>query len=258
MTATAITALYDIDREKNGDGRSISDYLNWFKETLKLDINLVIYTEKKFESFILDNRKKNFILNIQPIEEIPYFKYKTDIEKILFSEEYIKAISANDRVECKLPLYNVIQYSKFDWIVDTIDNKFFNSKYYFWMDAGISRFFDDMDLCNWPKKYNLLKENKLNIQGNFNIFKFQQNWPGPDQYIWDCNTMLCGGLFGGTEAIMKHIKLIVKDKFEYYLKNKCVNNEQIILGIIMKEHPELFNIHFNFNGKPLPFLKDLA
>ena len=61
MTATAITALYDIDREKNGDGRSISDYLNWFKETLKLDINLVIYTEKKFY-FKYPTHRRNTLL----------------------------------------------------------------------------------------------------------------------------------------------------------------------------------------------------
>jgi hypothetical protein len=259
MSITAITALYDIERETKGDGRSISEYLDWFKETLKLNINLVIYTEKKFESFINENRINNKTkLIIKPLNEIPYYKYKTNIENIIYSKEYKHKMMANDRVECVLPLYNIIQYSKFDWIQECIDNKYFDTDYYFWMDAGISRFFDGIDLQNWPNNYSLLQVEKINIQGNINTLLFNKNWPGDDQYIWNCNTMLCGGLFGGGKPIMTKLSHLVKNKFEYYLNNLCINNEQIILGILWKNNPNLFNIHFNLNGKPLPFLKDMA
>ena len=31
MTATIVTALYDINRDKKGDGRTFDEYLTWFK-----------------------------------------------------------------------------------------------------------------------------------------------------------------------------------------------------------------------------------
>lgn len=46
MSATLVTAFFDINREKNGDGRKIEEYLEWIKKTLQLNCNLFIITEK--------------------------------------------------------------------------------------------------------------------------------------------------------------------------------------------------------------------
>ena len=39
---TIVTAFFDINREKNGDGRKLNDYLEWIKTTLQLNCNLFI------------------------------------------------------------------------------------------------------------------------------------------------------------------------------------------------------------------------
>ena len=57
MTATIITALYDIDREKEGDGRTFDEYLSWFKETLKVKTPMVIFVDESLKEFVEKNRK---------------------------------------------------------------------------------------------------------------------------------------------------------------------------------------------------------
>lgn len=257
MKTTLVTALYDINRENKGDGRTIKEYLGWFEQTLKLKNNMVIFTEKKFEDFVKNHRNDDDTkLIIQDIENIPYYCKKNEAEKIINSDFYKNKMMAPERVECILPMYSLVQYSKFDWLVESF--KYFDSDYYFWVDAGISRFFEGMNISFWPNNYSFLKKGKLNIQGNFNTNNFFYNWPGDDEYIWNCNTMMCGGLFGSDKNTIKIFSNLVKEKFNYYLKQNCINNEQILLGILFKNNPELFNLYFNFNGRPLSFLKDLS
>ncbi|NCX06230.1 MAG: hypothetical protein EBW68_10700, partial [Actinobacteria bacterium] len=47
-----IKVITDIGRENLGDGRSMEQYLEWFKETLRLKVHMIIYTEEKFKKFI--------------------------------------------------------------------------------------------------------------------------------------------------------------------------------------------------------------
>ena len=112
MNCTVVTALYDIGREKNGDGRTIDQYLKWFDKTLDLNVPVVVYTEEKFKEFVLNKNKSNIKLVIQSLNEIPYFKYKTKIDNILSLTKYKEKIKDPNRVECNLSLYNIIQYSK--------------------------------------------------------------------------------------------------------------------------------------------------
>ena len=49
---TIVTALFDINRQQYGDGRSFEKYLEWLPETLSLSSNYVIYTEDKVVPYI--------------------------------------------------------------------------------------------------------------------------------------------------------------------------------------------------------------
>ena len=142
-TVTIVTAFFDINREKKGDGRSINEYLEWIKKTLQLNCNMFIITESKFIDFMKEHRPKNYKTYIKEdtLENAQYYKYLGRMNEILESNEYKEKIAYPNRVECKLPEYNIIQYSKFGWLKEAIKKNPFNSEYFFWMDAGISRFF---------------------------------------------------------------------------------------------------------------------
>lgn len=258
MNSTIITALFDIGRDKNGDGRTIDQYLSWFDKTLSLNTPMVIYTEKKFKHFVEQRRSsENTKIVIQNLTEIPYYKYKEKIESILNSQVYKSKIKDPNRIECNLSLYNIIQYSKFDWIKDVIDKNICESDYYFWMDAGCSRFFQNADLSKpWPSNKELMNHDKFLIQGNSNTLYYPIT--SIENYVWDCNCILVGTLFGGSKDICIKMQELVNTEFVNYLDRGITNNEQIILAILYKKYPNLFNVYIELNGQHLPLFKKLA
>jgi hypothetical protein len=253
-----VTALFDIGREKLGDGRTMYQYLNWFEKTLSLKVPMVVYTEKKFRKFVEERRSPEFTkIVIQKIEEIPMYKHREKIKEVIKNPEYISRIKDNSRIECNLDLYNIIQYSKFGWLQkEILQND--KSDFYFWMDAGCSRFFGDFDFSKkWPNLENCDK-NKFIIQGNVNTSLI---YPSMDieNYKWENNCILVGTLFGGTGEIVSKISHeVIKILEEEMLSIGMVNNEQISLGILFKRSPELFNVYTNLNGAHLPLFKHLS
>ena len=121
-TTTLVTALYDIKRntiDKSPHSlKTLDQYYTCFKKTLQINAPMVIYTEDITYQFIIDNRPKHYPTKIiiQPLEDIPYYKYRNQIKDILDSEDYKIKITDPQRIECLLPEYNIIQYSKFEWL----------------------------------------------------------------------------------------------------------------------------------------------
>ena len=131
-SSVVVTALFDIGREKFGDGRSMDQYLAWFEKTLELKSRMVIYTEEKFKIFIEERRDPKYTkIKIQKLEEIPMYKHKEEISQILRDPKYLSKVKDNSRIECKLDLYNIIQYSKFGWLQEEIKEGS-DSDYYFY------------------------------------------------------------------------------------------------------------------------------
>ena len=244
MKVMVTTALFDIKRQTKGDGRSINEYLRWFEKTLKLKCDMTIYTEQRFKSFVELHRNKlsnktNII--IQKLENIPFYSNREKMLNIMRSHEYKTKIKSPNRIECFLPEYNLIQYSKFGWLKQTAEANL-DHDFFFWMDAGCSRFFLDCDLeKEWPN-VNSFDSQKFIIQRNTN---FPNMWDGLniDEYIWDSECMLVGTLFGGNRKTISKIKQQIEDITEnIFFKNHCINNEQFALAIAFKLNKELFDV----------------
>jgi hypothetical protein len=259
MSTLIITSLFDIKRDTKGDGRTINDYLLWFSKTLKLNCDMVIYTEEKFKDFVTENRKNSLgktYIKIQKLEEIPFYKNITDISNIIKSDQYIKKIKDSKRIECYLPEYNVIQYSKFGWLQNS-SNEFNDYDFYFWMDAGCSRFFDNVNInLKWPNE-TLIPKDKLTIQCNENYFKLFERLI-PNDYIWDNNSILVGTLFGGSKEIIDFFEKLINEFFTKCVSEKSMNNEQFALAILAKENPNYFNIVTPRYPGHLPLFKMLS
>ena len=136
---TVVSALFDIERV---DGRPWEEYLKWFDEFLKLRVPMILYVSEDVAEFIGERRNK-FLTDIvvQTVDQIPYYHLKDEIQDILDSDEYKENISDPDRIECKQAMYSVIQYSKFPWLKLAAEDNPHDSDYFFWLDAGGSRFF---------------------------------------------------------------------------------------------------------------------
>ncbi len=246
---TFVTALYDIDRERSGDGRRFEDYLNWIDKTLSVDVNFIVFTESKVVPFI--PKKSNIRLIETKIEDIPLFYLKHKIDSILTNETYKSNIQDPQRIECKLSLYNIIQYSKFEWLKKSIVENYFKSDYFFWIDAGCSRFFDGIK-NSFPNESKMPE--KFLIQGNINTSKIIIN----DEYKWRSDCVLVGGFFGGPNKFVIEVSEKIIDYLHKEMINKnIINNEQIALALVCSRYPELFKIFIKLHCGHLPLLKEL-
>ena len=249
MNATIVSAFFDINRETLGDGRKLEEYKEWIKRTLQLNCNLYIITEARFIDFMISHRPSEYhhktVFNVDTLENAMFYKYREQMCKIMQSEEYKRRIMHPDRVECKLPEYNIIQYSKFGWLLDAIQENPFQSDVFFWMDIGISRFFESMDLTReYPNPLALeqmrLANNNLDgfiIQKRYDLETFKID----DEFVWRSDNLLKGTLFGGSIECIKKITNAVENIFQKDMLNKgCVNNEQIALALLYKQYPDWF------------------
>ena len=242
---TIVTAFFDIKRETNGDGRKLTDYLEWIKKTLQLNCNLFIVTEQKFVNFMKENRPEgyNTFIKEDTLENASYYKYLPRMREILNSSDYKKRIAHPNRVECTLPEYNVIQYSKFGWLEDAIRENPFDSEYFFWMDAGISRFFLDTHVHqpypSTPNNIIIGSNYKFIIQPRYDLTTYNIN----EDFIWTAENLLKGTMFGGRKDIVLKIGNLVENVFNEEMLNKNnVNNEQLALALVYKNNPELFHL----------------
>ena len=249
-SATIVTAFFDISRETKGDGRRLEEYMEWINRTLQLNCHLYIITESRFIDFMKAARPVKYhhktVFKADTLENAMYYKYLPRMREIMESPEYKSRVMHPDRVECKLPEYNVIQYSKFGWLCDAIQENPFETEYFFWMDIGISRFFENMDLLvEYPRTHIIQKlllpeyKDKFIIQQRHDL----QQFPIDNNFIWRSDNLLKGTIFGGsTQSINNISEKLVKVFHNVMLDNNCVNNEQLGLAIVWNNNKELFHL----------------
>lgn len=262
---TIVTALYNIQRQ-NMDGRKWNEYLEWFSKTLKLNCPMVIFVEEELVDFVNQHRSfdKTKII-IQKLEEIPYYHLKNNMDLIIQSKEYKEKIGCPDRIECNHSLYSIIQYSKFKWIEEAIDNNYFDSDYYFWLDAGASRFFGEVDIDSKFPGSSALEalygiEEKCLIQLNTETYHDLVNSKKLNKdYFYDPRSFVCGTFFGMHKNIHPTLLKSIEDIFfNDMLKNNNLNNEQIALAYLVKNSPELFEVYYRSNWKQIALFEEMT
>ena len=241
---TIVTAFFDIHRDTKGDGRTVGEYMQWIEKTLQLNCNLFIVTEAKFVPFMKEKRPHYATyIHEDTLENASYYKYLPRMKEILESDAYKQRIAYPQRVECVLPEYNVIQYSKFGWLEEAMKINPFQSDTFFWMDAGISRFFLDVDVSlPYPR---ILPSDKFIIQKRFDLETFSMD-------IWKADNVLKGTMFGGRKESVLAVSTKVEEMFQSMLMQENVNNEQIALAMVYHDNKDLFfivddsNVHLQF------------
>lgn len=227
-SVTLVTALYNIQRETKGDGRKWEEYLEWFKDTLALPFPMVIFVdsmEVELNTMIQEIRQN---LPTQVYHDpIPYQYYEIQFQEILNRPSYRQRIQHPNRVECKLPMYNIIQYSKFPWLVKTIERNPFQTPYFFWIDAGISRFLSKESFGRLKKEI-VLPIGKCVIQHNHLL----EHYPVSENYLWDSQCLMCGTMFGGEAKILIALANQIDQELMNRVPEGWINNEQILLAYL--------------------------
>jgi len=262
---TIVSALFNIERE-GMDGRDWDEYLKWFEVTLRLKCPMTLFISEDLVDFVKEKRGKlPTEIIMQDVEEIPYYHLKDQIQEILDSEDYKEKMADPGRIECKHAMYSVIQYSKFQWIKQAIQSSSHESNYYFWLDAGGSRFFDGFDLSK-PYPSDSAMESLEGMGESYlvqmNCDYYQDLYAAkelPLDYLWDNRSYVLGSMFGGHKNALPQLCERVED----ILVNKMiaegnVNNEQIALGYLIKKFSDDFTIYERTNGKHLDIFCELG
>lgn len=253
---TCVTFLFNINREQDGDGRKWSDFIKWFKKTLHLNVSMVIYCEEDTYKQIKYVRNKYPLTKFIIIEskDIYYFKYKDTVNKIVKNKDYLSKIMGKERLEIKLPIYNLLIMNKIKLLNTAAKENYFNSNIFMWIDAGCSRFFEDVNINKqWPNVENL-KEDKMNIQIKKSIF----NNISIDELLYHCDHYTTATIFGGGKDIINFFETEMYNEFKYMISKNCINNEQIILAVMFKKYQDKFNWFLNTTNKHLPYFKHLS
>ena len=260
---TVVSALFDIERV---DGRPWEEYLKWFEEFLKLKVPMVLYVSEDVADFLVDKRKDiPTAICVQTVEQIPFYHLKDEIQNVLDTDEYKENISDPDRIECKQAMYSVIQYSKFPWLKQATEDNPHKSDYFFWLDAGGSRFFGIYDL---EKEYPS-KEAVKSLDEMGESFLVQMNteyYPDLAQakeldlnYLYDNRSYVLGSMFGGHKNSVPKVCNMVSNIFiDEMIKKGNVNNEQIALGYLIKKYPDDFSTYERTNGKHMALFEELG
>lgn len=257
MTVTLVTALYDIRRDSDGDGRPFNDYLSWFSETLKIKSPMVIFVDDSLKEFV-EIHRKNLPTRIvtQSLQDVPYYYLNDDIQNIISDDSFKKKISSPSRIECRMSIYNVIIFSKFSWVKRVVGENPFNSEYFMWIDAGLSRFFGEHKIdisLPYPSESAIeaLLDNKNNIliQTSMNFYPDLVNAEMyNDEYFLDSRSWVMAGLWGGgSEILSKFCDMVGEILCEKLIKGGIINNEQIVMAYLYKMYPDMFCVFENYS-----------
>lgn len=251
-----MTAFFDIQRENKGDGRKLAEYMEWMKKTLQINGNLYIVTEEKFVPFIQEHRPSQYptVIKVQSLQDCRYYQYYDRISDILKNDDYKSRIQHPKRVECILPEYTIIIYNKFEWMEHAIEEDPFHTPSFFWIDMGISRFFLDVDVSKPYPGPCIHTTDKFIIQQRYDLLQF----PIDDNLVWRSDNLLKTTMFGGTKEGVISVSKAMEDVFVHMLENGCVNNEQIGIAMVWKQHPEWFHLVDDYRGVHLILFKILS
>jgi len=225
-TITIVTACFDVNI---GDGQ-------WIQKMLQLNCNLYVVTEEKHKDFLLQNRPQQYPMEIKVIDfkDSNYYKYYDRVKEILESDYYKNKIENPTRIECVSPEYNILHYSKYNYMNMAADANPFQSLMFFWLDSSSSQYLDNMVLSSqFPSKkgINTVKSQKkiLFTQKNDDLYKYKFD----DTFIWKSNKLLYNGIFGGDKEVLGIIAEKMETIFvEDMLNNNNVNDEVIALTLL--------------------------
>ena len=235
---TVVTALYDIGRSKN-DNRTIDQYFGWLKDTVRINEPMVIYLDKNLDKKIYNKIKeirKNKLTKIVETElnQIPCYHMNDKVKNIIEEKEWKKKCKYPNDITNTNSLYVCIQYSKFEWMLNSIKIINWNTNNIMWMDAGISRFLEIKD-----------NTHTLNISDDIiykNKFVIQGYEPQNINYYGTNKCMLKGTIFISNKDILKEIIKKVNEKINYMLSNNIIDNEQIALAMIYLDDKKIFHL----------------
>lgn len=142
---TIVTGLWDLGRGQISGWarRDFQQYKERFYQLLQTDSNLVIWIPKELEADVLEIRKdkksKTQIYHKELKDFETWFPFWNEVQKIRTDEKWKNFAGwLPESPQAALPYYNPMMMCKMFMVNDTAIMNPFDSKYFYWIDGGIT------------------------------------------------------------------------------------------------------------------------
>ena len=247
---TLVTSLIDIHRDQV-DGRKFDEYVNWFIKTLAIPAPMVCYVEPSLAVFVRSLRG-NLPTKIisQTFNETPLAWSTPYIHDTQQSQEW-KAYAKNPRDLNNLSApYVTLMHSKMAWVWNVIQENPFGTDMVFWIDAGLSRFWQGHDVTATephPRFYRTLRrDSKLYCQvGGYKEDMLRRGLMGPkfttDELIGCNENVIMGGFWGGPGKVVADLcEFTMRFYVKELLQKHRVDNDQPTIFFHIQENPHKY------------------
>jgi len=264
---TIVTGLWDIGRGNLSEGwsRSYQHYLDKFKELLKIEENMIIFGDSELYKIVFKHRNQNntqFILR-----NLDWFKnneYYPLIQNIRNNPNWFNKVGwLKDSTQAKLEMYNPLVMSKVFLLNDAKILDKFNSKYLFWLDAGIVNTVSSGYFTH-DKVFSKLNgiDNKISFisfpyQANSEIhgFDYKKICEYTNQKV---DLVARGGFFGGDKESINQFNSLYYNILLESLKKGLMGTEESLFTILLYQYPNLFQYSLiEDNGLIYKFFEDV-
>ncbi len=266
---TIVTALFDLGRDKLPEGfrRDFSHYIECFEKFLVATkaYPLIVYLEKENEEVVWRHRdRENTRVVIKTLDYLRSFPFYNQVQQIRNRPEWVGQSGwMPDSPQAKLELYNPLVMSKQFMLNDATLFGYFDTKYYLWMDAGLSNTVNlqqyiDADFGRRITPHmNKMLYLCFPYDGDVEVHGFTK---GPmDRFAGEKTKYVArGGVFGGSKDIINRMN----DKY-YSTLNDTINagfmgTEESIFTILTYKHKDMCNVRMiESNGLVYKFFENI-
>ena len=263
---TVVTGLWNINRP----GRDFSEYIKNFKKFLEFPVNMFIYIQKEYEYLIWETRTpENTFVKIYELDDVKnlYSPFWDKTQNIRTNPDWYNLTGEGgwlkDSPQAANEWYNPIVQSKMFMLNDSTIWNPFDSKYFFWLDAGITNtvyenyFIENkvLDKINPYLDPFLFLSYPYESSGEIHGFKFEDM----NRYAGSKVEYVCrGGLFGGTKQAINEANGMYYSLLDRSLSEGLMGTEESIFAIMSYIKPEMFRKYsLDDNGLIIKFIQAL-
>ena len=222
---TVVTAYYKIKSKFSAE-----QYEKWMQSFLQIPFNLVVYTDEESAPLIKKYRG-----------DLPLKLIIRDFKKLYhysFYEEY-KKMYANDSNKQHSPELYIVWAEKVKFVIDAINNNYYNSDFFVWCDIGIlrnSKYFSTQFPTLDYMTHNQISVGVINDFENYEIENKLVAYGGQVQRI-------AGNIQIGDIPSWKLYNIIRDRTLKEFMDNNIDSgNDQRVTGTIALRYPDFINL----------------
>jgi len=229
---TIITGYLNINIKRSSKSNTANqtyDYIEKSRATLQIPQYIVIYCSEDIIQHVTKIREEFGLLNITKIIKITLEDNLYMVDKL----DKIRENVAKNNPPYDIPEYILAVNSRYRYIQNAIENNYFNTNYFAWVDFSLSHIVDmPPNKIIEPKSHD-----KVRIGW---IARYTDNQIVGNHYF------LGGGVFSGHKEIMKELIKIHHIEFVRLTEMGYNINDDKLLYIIMEQNPYLFDTYFSY------------